>query len=78
MPKDKPDGGGRPPVGRPVNFRASADLIGRLDRTAEILELDTSSLIRLILAENLAVYEKRAEQILRDRSLSDDTNCNAE
>lgn len=60
--KKKP-GAGRPPVGRQINFRAPDELADRLDRVAEILALDTSSLIRMIIAENLATYEQRADLV---------------
>lgn len=54
-------------TGRQINFRAPGDLCDRLDRVADTLALDTSSLIRMILAEHLAGYERRAEQVRRER-----------
>ena len=46
--------------GRAINFRASADLAGRLDRIADALGLDVSNLVRMVLKENLQQYEERA------------------
>jgi hypothetical protein len=59
MAKSRQAGGGKQ-----VNFRSSSELQARLDRTAEALGLDVSSLIRLVLVENLHQYEARAEQVL--------------
>lgn len=49
--------------GRPINFRAPPDLATRLDFVAEKLGLDVSNLVRMILYENLAQYERRAKMI---------------
>jgi hypothetical protein len=55
--------GGRDPIGKQINFRASGDLQSRLDDTAETLGLDVSALVRMILTENLHVYEARAAEV---------------
>lgn len=49
--------------GRPITFRASARLANRLDVVADKLGLDVSNLVRMILNENLAAYERRAQQL---------------
>lgn len=67
MGKKKDSSGGRPGVGRQINFRAPPDLVQRLETVAEALALDVSSLIRMVLAENLARYERRADEVLRER-----------
>lgn len=50
-----------------VNFRPSDSLYARLERVSKILEVDMSNLVRLILNENLAAYERRADEIDRHR-----------
>lgn len=52
----------QPSAGRPINFRAPPDLAARLDFVAERLGLDVSNLVRMVLYENLAAYERRARQ----------------
>ena len=52
-----------PSAGRPINFRAPVDLATRLDRVGEKLGLDASNLVRMILYENLPIYEKRVRQL---------------
>jgi predicted DNA-binding protein len=69
--KKTADGGGRPPIGKQINVRVPPDLSERLDRVSVALALDVSAFIRMVLAENLAVYERRAEQIERDRKGGD-------
>ena len=53
----------QPSSGRQINFRAAPELASRLDRIAVVLGLDVSNLVRMILHENLATYEARADQI---------------
>lgn len=48
-----------------VVFRLSGDLHARLKQTAEGLELDISSLLRMMAREYLPVYEARADEIRR-------------
>lgn len=56
-----------PPVGKErdkqVTFRLSAELHARVEAAADGLELDVSSLLRLLIRENLPAYEERAEAI---------------
>lgn len=46
---------------RQVNFRASPELLSRLETAALGLGLDVSNFVRMVLLENLTAYEKRAE-----------------
>lgn len=62
-PDVQPDKPGKPNTGRQVNFRATDDFYGRLERVAGILGVDLSNLVRMILHENLPQYERRASQI---------------
>ena len=48
---------------RAVNFRANPDLMRRLEMVSDGLELDVSSLVRMILAEHLPEYEARVERL---------------
>lgn len=48
-----------------VTFRLAADLHARVKAAAEGMSLDISSLLRLLIRENLPVYEERAEEIRR-------------
>ena len=57
----------KPATTRQVNFRFSEDLIARLEAVADTLDLDVSSLVRLVLAEHLSEYEKRADEVRRRR-----------
>ena len=59
-------------AGRQVNFRASDELYDQLERLARGFGLDISSFVRLVLHENLAVYETRFEQMRRPRRDSSD------
>ena len=59
--------GGRKTVGRQINFRAPDDMAQTLERIAPILGQDVSALIRLILSENLHLYEQRANDIVQAR-----------
>lgn len=59
----QPDKASPPTVSKQVNFRATGDLLPRLEDTAEGLGLDVSNLVRMILNENLSAYERRVEQI---------------
>lgn len=58
---------GREPVGRQINFRAPDSVVQDLDFIANVLNLDVSALIRLILAENLHSYKARARALLEAR-----------
>jgi hypothetical protein len=64
--KTKSDGG-RPPIGKPVNFRASDELIDVLEEIADGLSLDVSAVVRLILSENLGKYRERAADARKQR-----------
>ncbi len=63
---DPPSGTGS----KAVNFRADMDLMGRLTMIAKALDLDVSSVVRMVLASHLHEYEAKAIQILRSRAAS--------
>jgi hypothetical protein len=54
----------KPKVGGTVQFnvRVPRPLVARLDKAAEALGTDRSHLMRMILAEQLPVYEERARR----------------
>jgi hypothetical protein len=56
--------------GRPFNIRFPAELLDRLSECARELGLDVSSLVRLVLNEQLHLYEDRARQARRARDQS--------
>jgi hypothetical protein len=66
MAKRKPKDEGEGPAGRTlnVNVRVPEQLVGRLDRAAEMLATDRSHLIRIILAEQVGVYEERGRRAM--------------
>lgn len=72
MPKKRQPADDQPTSGRPINFRASADLADRLDRIAAGLGLDVSNLVRMVLYENLDPYEERVELRRKRRPKTDD------
>lgn len=55
-------------AGKQVSLRMPQSLNQRLEAVAEALGLDVSGLVRMVLSENLAPYERRAEQIRQDRN----------
>lgn len=57
----------RPSEGKQINFRAGPDLVARLERTAGVIGVEVSGLVRLVLHRYLHVYEEQAAQILRER-----------
>jgi hypothetical protein len=59
MGKKKADGG----LPKQVNFRVSDSFYSRIEAAAEALGLDVANLLRMIVKENLATYEQRAEAI---------------
>lgn len=61
MARKRPDD--KPSEGKQINFRASQSLAERLERTAGILGLDVSNLVRLMLSKHLREYELEADQI---------------
>jgi hypothetical protein len=63
MAKRKQTDEGTASQGRQVNFRAQEDLFARLNAVGKALGLDMSNLVRMILYEQLAVYEARVAQI---------------
>jgi hypothetical protein len=65
---DKGRSSGRPSIGRQVNIRIPPDLDGRLQFIADVLGLDISNLVRLVLNEQLHTYEARARQIVESRA----------
>ncbi len=62
---------GSPSDGKAINFRAPKRLAERLEHVADALGLDVSNLIRMVLSENLAEYEQRAEEALRTSPKND-------
>ena len=52
---------------RTVAFRSPAELSKRLDEVAEALGLDVSNLVRMVLHENLYIYEQRVKEMRRAR-----------
>jgi len=48
-----------------VNFKPSPRLMERLVETAKALELDLANLARMIISENLYIYERRAKEAQR-------------
>lgn len=61
QPEDQPVGG------KAFSFRASPDLTSRLEDVAGGLNLDISNLVRMILTENLAPYERRVRQLREEK-----------
>jgi hypothetical protein len=61
---------GRRTHGRPFNIRFPTELLDRLGECARDLGLDVSSLVRLMLNEQLPLYEERAGQARRTRDQS--------
>jgi len=62
--KKKPQTGkGASQFSHQMNIRIPDDLYGRIEKTAAALGLDETNLVRMILNENLASYEHRADQI---------------
>lgn len=54
-------------AGKQLSLRIPQSLVQRLEVTSVALGLDVSGLIRMVLSENLAPYERRAEQVRQDR-----------
>lgn len=54
---------GRPKIGDPVNVRIPPNLMSRMKRVEDVLGLDHSTLIRLVLTEQLHIYEQRARAV---------------
>jgi hypothetical protein len=55
-------------AGKQVSLRMPQSLNQRLEAVADALGVDVSNLVRMVLSENLAPYERRAEQIRQDRN----------
>lgn len=55
-------------TGKQLSLRIPADMNRRLEYVADLLSLDVSSVIRMIVAENLVAYERRAQQVEQNRS----------
>ena len=65
QPTEKPKGATS--GGDQVAFRAYGGMKGDLERIAAALGLDVSNLVRMIIRENLYIYERRVEQIEKQR-----------
>lgn len=63
--KVKADGQKRKAGDKQVAVRMPDPLIGRVEDTALGLGLDSSSLIRMVLVENLPRYERRVDRLRR-------------
>lgn len=59
----KPDPAKAASGGKQTNFRVPDDLYARLESTASGFRLDVSNFLRMMLAEKLPEYERRAERI---------------
>jgi hypothetical protein len=62
--RDKPLSS-RSETDKQVNFRANLALHNRLQTVADSLGLDISNLVRMILHENLHLYERRVDPVRR-------------
>lgn len=51
---------------RQLAFRAPEDLAARLEKAASRLGLDLSNFLRMMAVENVARYERRADQVDRE------------
>lgn len=71
MPRKRPRDE-QPSAGKQISFRAPPDLERRLEYVAKWLGLDGSNLVRMILVENIAQYERRAR--LLEQEAPDQTN----
>lgn len=80
-------GTANPPTERPVgrkktpkdegeakqyNFKLDAAMSARVDAVAEALGLDGANLLRMVLRENIAKYERRADAIRQGRVPEED------
>ena len=67
MPKRKtnPDESATPEGGQ-INFRASPALHRRLQEVASGLGLDMANLVRMVVTENLRIYEERVRRLQGD------------
>jgi hypothetical protein len=59
------------PEDKQITFRISGRLHARLDAAADGLSLDISSLLRMLIRQNLPTYEKQAEDVRRRESKED-------
>ncbi len=48
---------------RQLAFRVPGSMAGRVEKVAARLGLDLSNFLRMLLVENLAIYERRADKI---------------
>jgi len=55
-----------------VNFKPSTRLMERLVAVAKALEVDMANLARMIISENLYIYERRAKEAHRGPGTADD------
>ena len=65
MGKKKSGGTPATPNDKQVNFRVPGPLNARLEAVAEILGLDVSNFLRLMLVQKLPDYEREAEKYRR-------------
>lgn len=67
----KPRGGKKPVGSRQVAFRVPDALWTRLEGVADRLGLDVSNFLRMMLIEQIGVYERRAERVERGEDVND-------
>lgn len=59
---DSPDDRGRRPIGKQINVRVPAALLDQLEEVEKDTGLDTSSVIRMILTQNIEGYVRLARE----------------
>jgi hypothetical protein len=59
---EKKDSPKPPPLTRQVNVRFPEDIAERLEDAAAMLGVDSSNLLRMIVIENLPIYEERGRK----------------
>lgn len=50
-------------VGGQVNFKANQRLWNRLESISRVLGIDMANLARMIISENISIYEERARRV---------------
>lgn len=61
----------KPAEERQINIRCGPRLYARLADVADALGLDVAPLVRMVLTEQLAIYERRAEKTKKGESPTD-------
>ena len=55
--------GAAPHATQQMNIRVAGAIYKRIEKTAETLGLDPTNFVRMLIMENLAAYEERAERV---------------